>query len=238
MTSSNHKFHAAAFSDRLDDFDAARELTRDYYRENVTAALSGDDIPFRDKLIDVITNLHVDLFLAMSRADERMGILPPSLHEAVTLLPPMRLRQGVSSLAPSLGPKLVGRGWHQPEPVGSGSFSRWSGPGCLSSIFLPRLVSGSYVLGGEVRFLRAEAADAFRIRIGEGDFTAPQLQPSSPDFHKFEITLPYSEDARSTFTVLEFFCEKLGKPADIEIHNPDQRVLGFWLSELYISKVD
>lgn len=237
MSKYTSRLTATSFDKGLSEFEATRELVRDHFCEQLEHALSGDAESFRERLIAVLADLHADLLVASVRSDAASGVFSPTLAEAATLLPALRLQEGISAFEPSLGPTLVGRGWHQAEPRDEGLFSRWSGPNSLSSIFLPRLMSGSYVVNGELRFLVADARETFRLRLGDADFERPRLSMVKPDIWFFEMNVPVVDDGRSTFSRLEFFCEKLARPVDGDPNSRDTRTLGFSLHALNMRKV-
>lgn len=188
--------------------------------------------PFQDRLLDVLADVKAAALVASARTDPQLAELDAPLHDAVAVLAPPRLSQGLSEHRPRLGPGLVGRGWHQPELIGPETYGRWSGPGALSSIFMPHLAGGDYWVEGDLRFLMEGAEETFQLRLG-ADFVSPELTRQSGGM-SFRARLSVDQDARSSYCRLEFHCGLTGRPRDLG--SQDDRTLGFFLTRVEITR--
>lgn len=226
---------APSFIEGISKLEGSRSLVRDHFREVLTRALDGDAETFTARLIEVLADMQADQLIAMIGAQAAEAGLSDEVF--VTLAAAPRLDRGSSRHRASLGPDLVGRGWHPAEPISPGVFHRWSGPGTLSSIFLPHLTAGTFLAEGVVRFMLPEARESFRLRLAEGEMTHPIFTSVEGNSLHFETTLQLAEGGRSNFTRIEFFCQPTGKPNDFDQKNSDRRSLGFYLQSLSLTAV-
>lgn len=225
----NATLTASTYRATLSEFDAAREVVWTNVRRELAEALSDENREFQERLLDVLADVKTAALVASVRHDPSIADAALPTPDAASVLSALRLGAGNLSSRPSLGPGLVGRGWHQPEPSGPDCYARWSGPGSLSSIFMPRLERGSYWIEGRVRFFITEAVNGFRVRLGS-EFVAPEMTAFDEDSWRFRVQLDLQQDSRSTFSRLEFFCPALGRPKDRG--QTDDRTLGFFLSDV------
>jgi len=232
--SSKKSLSASAYRNTVSDFDAAREVVWSNLRAQLAEVLSDDSRDFQERLLDVLADVKTAALVASVRNDPTLVEDDALSREIGSVLSAARWGPGATSIRPSLGQSLVGRGWHQPEPTGPDSYGRWSGPGSLSSIFIPRLDAGTYWVEGTVHFfLPDEAVDGFRVRLG-AEFGAPEMMPLDEGKWVFRILLEQTQDARSSFSRLEFFCSAMASPS--EKGSGDSRRIGFFLSDVNIFK--
>lgn len=231
--SSKKSLSASGFREVTAEFDSAREVVWLNVRRDLSRILADETRPFQDRLLDVLADVKAAALLASTRTDPLLADLDdPPLKDTVAVLAAPRLGPGATGHRPRLGPGLVGRGWHQPEPIGQGTFGRWSGPGSLSSIFVPHLASGDYWVEGYLRFLMEGAEEAFQMRLGQ-EFVTPRLVRQAAGW-SFRARLSIEHEARSSFSKLEFYCGVTGRPRDLGAE--DDRTLGFFLSRIEIIK--
>lgn len=232
--SSKKSLTASVYRNAVSDFDAARAVVWSNLRAELAEVLSDDSRDFQERLLDVLADVKTAALVASVRNDPSLvedDALSPEIGSALSVA---RWGPGATSIRPSLGKGLVGRGWHQPELIGPDSYGRWSGPGSLSSIFIPRLDSGTYWVEGTVRFfVPDEAVGGFRVRLGT-EFGTPEMKPLDEGRWAFRILVEQTQDARSSFSRLEFFCSAMASPRDKGLK--DSRRLGFFLSEVNIFK--
>lgn len=232
--SSTKPFSAEAYRKAVSDFDAARAVVWSNLRAQMAEVLADDARDFQERLLDILADVKTAAFVASVRNDPALAEDEALGQEFVSYLSAARWGPGATTIRPFLGQGLVGRGWHQPEPTGPNSYGRWSGPGSLSSIFIPRLDPGTYWAEGVVHFfVPDEAVDGFRIRLGT-EFGVPEMTPLDEEKWAFRILLEQAPDARSSFSRLEFFCSAMASPRDKGSSDP--RRLGFFLSDVSIFK--
>lgn len=194
--------------------------------------MSDETRSFEDRLLDILTDVKAASLVASTRTNPELAELDAPLRDVVSVLAPPRLSGGVTDHRPRLGPGLVGRGWHQPEPIGPEIYGRWSGPGSLSSIFIPHLAAGAYWVEGYLRFLIEGAEDRFQVRLGD-DFVSPAMSRHTSGW-RFRTRLMVEQAGRSSFSKLEFHCGLTGRPRDLGAE--DDRTLGFFLSRVEITR--
>lgn len=226
---------AKDYRNAISDFEAAREVVWSNLRAQLSESLAADSRDFHERLLDVLADVKTAALVASVRNDPSL-VDDQGLNSAIgSVVSAARWGSGTTFSRPSLGEGLVGRGWHHPEPIGPDSFGRWSGPGSLSSIFIPRMEAGTYWVEGIVHFFVQDRAEGdFLIRLGS-EFGTPEMTPLSEEKTAFRIRIDHIQDARSAFSRLEFFCSAMASPKDTG--SSDHRRLGFFLSEVTISSI-
>lgn len=225
---------AASYRKVRDDYEAAKVVISDSVRDELSKVLLDDSNDFKDNLLNALVDVKVAALLATVKCDQEVINIKPDVNKALAKLAKPRFADGVDSIMPSLGGDMVGRGWYQPQQAGSGRFARWSGPSAVSTILIPRLVPGEYVVEGNVRFYCEGAENGFLVKLGES-FVAPKLELQG-ERHRFIAQGTLKDTSRSSFTKIEFLCPDLASPKSKE-GTSDDRLLGFFMSELNIVRV-
>lgn len=233
MTRSSRKpLSASGFREVISEFDSAKEVVWLNIRQDLSRIMADESRSFEDRLLDILTDVKTASLVASSRSDPELSALDAALPEVVSVLAPARLGRGVTDHRPRLGPGLVGRGWHQPELIGPETYGRWSGPGVLSSIFIPHLAAGAYWVEGYLRFFIEGAEDGFQVRLGD-DFISPTMTRQTNGW-RFRVRTTIEQAGRCSFSKLEFHCSLTGRPCDMG--GEDDRTLGFFLSRIEINR--
>jgi hypothetical protein len=230
-------FDAAAFEGMLSDAAIYRNILQTHFESMLRDELQGSPLAEDAALVSVLAGLRSDMFygLSVSRGVQHAADIP-ALAPVLKRQAAPRIKGRNKADHVSLGPDMIGRGWHGPDRENVAQFRRWSGPGSLSSIFMDALEPGLYMASGHVRFLVPDAAQDFQMRLDE-DFVRPELSNVGGNRYKFFARLPCRNALRSNFTVLEFYCSQVVQPKVVEPQNTDPRKLGFCLFDLSLRKL-